>query len=58
MILTYIIDINETIELTKGQGHKVKGQGQTYTFVEKLIWLYAMYQLLDMDDTCTYDWYQ
>ena len=28
MILTYIIDIDETVKLTQGQGHKVKGQGQ------------------------------
>ena len=27
MILTYIIDIDESIKLTQGQGHKVKGQG-------------------------------
>ena len=27
MILTYIIDIDETLKLTQGQGHKVKGQG-------------------------------
>ena len=27
MILTYTIDIGETLKLTKGQGHKVKGQG-------------------------------
>ena len=26
--------------------------------LKKLIWLYAMNQWLDMDDTCTYDWYQ
>ena len=27
MILTYIIDIDVTVKLTQGQGHKVKGQG-------------------------------
>ena len=27
MILTYIIDIDETVKLTQGLGHKVKGQG-------------------------------
>ena len=27
MILTYIIDIDETLKLIQGQGHKVKGQG-------------------------------
>ena len=26
MILTYIIDIDETLKLTQGQGHKVKGR--------------------------------
>ena len=25
MILTYIIDVDETLKLTQGQGHKVKG---------------------------------
>ena len=29
MILTHIIDIDETLKLTQGQGHKVKGQGHT-----------------------------
>ena len=43
------------LKLTKGQGQKVKGQGQTYKFVKKHIWLYTMNQWLDMDDTCTYD---
>ena len=27
MILTYIIDIDETLKLTQSKGHKVKGQG-------------------------------
>ena len=27
MILTYVMDIDETAKLTQGQGHKVKGQG-------------------------------
>ena len=26
MILTYIVDIDETLKLTQSQGHKVKGQ--------------------------------
>ena len=29
MILTYITNIGKIFELTLGQGHKVKGQGQT-----------------------------
>ena len=36
IILTYIIDIDETLKLTKGQGHKVKGQGQICIYVELL----------------------
>ena len=27
VILTYLIDIGKMLKLTKGQGHKVKGQG-------------------------------
>ena len=30
MILAYIIDIDKMLKLTKGQGHKVKGQGHIY----------------------------
>ena len=37
MILTYIIDIDETLKLTQGQGHKVKGQGHIGIYV-KIIW--------------------
>ena len=33
MILTYIIEIDVTLKLTKGQGHKVKGQGHIYEFM-------------------------
>ena len=39
MILTYIIDIDETLKLTQGQGHKVKGQGHIGIFEEKLFGL-------------------
>ena len=53
--LIHRVDIDATSKVTQGQGHKDKGQGQTYKFVKTLIWLYAMNQLLDMDDTCTYD---
>ena len=35
MILTYIIDIYETLTLTQGQGHKVKGQGHIGIYVKK-----------------------
>jgi len=33
MILTYIIDIDERLKLTEGQGHKVKSQGHIYVFM-------------------------
>ena len=39
MILTYIIDIDETLKLTQGQGHKVKGQGHIGIYVKKLFGL-------------------
>ena len=35
MILTYVIDIDETLKLTQGQGHKVKGQGHIGIYVKK-----------------------
>ena len=34
MILTHIIDIDETLKLTQGQGHKVKGQGHICIYVK------------------------
>ena len=36
MILTYIASIGKIFELTLGQGHKVKGQGQIRAYVKKL----------------------
>ena len=40
MILEQIIDIDKTVKLTKGQGHKVKGQGHVciygYFFVSAI----------------------
>ena len=30
----YIIDIDETLKLTQGQGHKVKGQGNIRIYVK------------------------
>ena len=39
MILTYIVDIDETLQLTQGQGHKAKGQGHIGIFVKKLFGL-------------------
>ena len=35
MILIYNIDIDKTLKLTQGQGHKVKGQGHIGIYVEK-----------------------
>ena len=36
MILTHMIDIDETLKLTQGKGHKVKGQGQICNNVKNL----------------------
>ena len=33
MILTYVTDIDETLNLSEGQGHKVKGQGHIYVLM-------------------------
>ena len=35
MLLTYITNIGKIFELTLGQGHKVKGQGQIGPYVKK-----------------------
>jgi len=35
MILAYIIDIDETLKFSQGQGHKVKGQGHIGIYVKK-----------------------
>ena len=37
MILTYIIDIDETFNLTQGQGHKVKDQGHIGIYVKNVL---------------------
>ena len=47
MILTYIIDIDETLKLTQGQGHKVKGQGHIGIYVKKQFGLQLMNVLMD-----------
>ena len=36
MILTYVMDIDETAKLTQVQGHKVKGQGHITVYVKFL----------------------
>ena len=46
MILTYIIDIDEMLKLTKGQGHKVKGQGHIYVLC-KIIVLAVNHEWID-----------
>ena len=35
-----------------------QGQGQIYSFVKKLFWLYIINQWSDIDDTYTHAWYQ
>ena len=37
MILTYITDIDKLLKLTKGQGHKVKGQGHIYVLCKIIV---------------------
>ena len=37
MILTQMIDINKMLKLTKGQGYKIKGQGQIRKFGKKIV---------------------
>ena len=37
MILTHMIDIDETLKLTQGQGHKVKGEGHIGIYMEKIL---------------------
>ena len=36
-IFTNMIEINERKKLTLGQGHKVKGQGQKYSYAKQLV---------------------
>ena len=35
MKLIYIVDVDKKIQLTYGQGHEVKGQGQTCNYEKK-----------------------
>ena len=46
MILTYVIDIDEMLRLTEGQGHKIKGQGHIYV-LRKIIVLALNHQRID-----------
>ena len=34
--LMHRVDIDTTLNVKKGQGHKVKGQGQIYSYMKKL----------------------
>ena len=45
MILTYMINTNKKIKLTKGQGHKAKGQGQINSYVKKVDSFILIFQL-------------
>ena len=36
--ITHRVDIDVTLKVTKGQGHKVKGQGQIYNYMKKTVW--------------------
>ena len=49
MILTYIIDIDETLKLTQGQDRKVKGQGHIDIYANKQFRLLSVW--MDFDET-------
>ena len=51
MMLTHMIDIDETLKLTQGQGHKVKGQGHIGIYMKKQFGLLLMDLLMDHDGT-------
>ena len=51
MILTHINDIDETLKLTQGQGHKVKGQGHICIYVKFFFRLLIMNGWIDLNDT-------
>ena len=53
MILTYTTYIGKIFELTLGQGHKVKGQGQIRADVKKW-YFFKINRLVDVDDTNIY----
>ena len=60
MILGHMVNIDETLKLTRGQGHKVKGQGHICNYVNLLssykswagdiIFMIPTY-LIDIDET-------
>ena len=60
MILRHMVDIDETLKLTQGQGHKVKDQGHIWSYVKLLFsyksWtddsiLMILTYLIDIDET-------
>ena len=60
MILGHMVYIDETLKLTQGQGHKVKGQGHICNYVKLLLsyksWtgdciLMILTYLIDIDET-------
>ena len=60
MILRHMVDIDETLKLTQGQGHKVKDQGHICSYVKLLFsyksWtddsiLMILTYLIDIDET-------
>ena len=53
MILTYIIDIDETLKLTQGLGHKMKGQGHIGIYVKKYFGLELMDVFRFTDHGCS-----
>ena len=55
MILTHMIDTNENIKLTQGQGHRVKGQGQIKSYVKTLVRLKIMNGRFDLNEIKMYD---
>ena len=58
MILKHLVCMNKMLKLTKGQGHKVKGQGQIYIDVKD--WFAYKTRIMngwfDIDGIYTYDW--
>ena len=53
-----MIDINERIKLTHGQGQKIKGQSQIYIYAKNLVSPFNTNGGLDLDETYVYDGYQ
>ena len=60
MILRHMVDIDETLKLTQGQGHKVKDQGHICNYVKLLFsykswtddsFLMILTYLIDIDET-------